>query len=79
MLATNSEFTSPLSLYLYKQDLALSNLQGLICHKAQPTSGERIFGIFLLNVSLLHFSGKLSYVYEKANDFQLITLFCMTL
>ena len=23
---------------MYKQDLALNNLQGLICHKTQPTN-----------------------------------------
>ena len=23
-------------MYLFKQDLALNNLQGLICHKTQP-------------------------------------------
>ena len=24
-------------IYIYKQDLTLNNLQGLICHKTQPT------------------------------------------
>ena len=24
-------------MYMYKQDLAFNNLQGLICHKNQPT------------------------------------------
>ena len=26
------------SIYMYKQDWALNNLQGLICHKTQPTN-----------------------------------------
>ena len=26
------------SIYLYKQDLTLNNLQGLICRKTQPTN-----------------------------------------
>ena len=25
-------------IYIYQQDLALNNLQGLICHKTQPTN-----------------------------------------
>ena len=36
MLSTN-DFTNRIYLiYMYKQDLALNNLQWLICHKTQP-------------------------------------------
>ena len=27
----------PIYIYVYKQDLALNNMQWLICHKTQPT------------------------------------------
>ena len=33
-------------IYMYKQDLALNNLQGLICHKTHPTN---LMGYLLLN------------------------------
>ena len=33
-------------IYMYKQDLALNNLQGLICHKIQPTRVKIMFGAF---------------------------------
>ena len=37
MLSTNSVFTNYIYLiYMYKQNLALNNLQWLICHKTQP-------------------------------------------
>ena len=37
MLSINYLFKNHIySLYMYKQDLALNNLQGLICHKIQP-------------------------------------------
>ena len=29
-------------IYMYKEDLALNNLLGLICHKIQPTSKESL-------------------------------------
>ena len=38
MLPTNYSFTNYIYIYIYKQDLALKNLQGLICHKTQPTT-----------------------------------------
>ena len=41
MLPTNSSFTNhmySIYIYLYKQDLTENNLQGLICHKTQPTN-----------------------------------------
>ena len=38
ILSTNSSFTIHIYLiYIYQQDLALNNLQGLIWHKAQLT------------------------------------------
>ena len=37
MISTNNSFTNHIYLtYMYKQDLALNKLQGLICHKTQP-------------------------------------------
>ena len=30
------QMTDIISIYIYKEDLALNNLQGLICHKTQP-------------------------------------------
>ena len=33
---------------MYKEDLALNNLQGLICHKTQPTKSNQIQIIYLL-------------------------------
>ena len=39
MLPTNYIFTNHIYLiYMYKQDLVYNNLQGLICHKIQPTN-----------------------------------------
>ena len=37
LLSTNYLLTDNIYLiYMFKQDLVLNNLQGLICHKAQP-------------------------------------------
>ena len=32
---------------MYKEDLALNNLQGLICHKTQPTQNNFTLHLFL--------------------------------
>ena len=43
MLPTNYSFTNHIYLiYMHKQDLALNNVQELICYKTQPTSLETI-------------------------------------
>ena len=37
-LSTNNLFTNYIYIYIYKQDLALNNLQGLVCRKTQPAT-----------------------------------------
>ena len=32
----SSDSLKKVNIYMYKQDLAINNLQGLICHKTQP-------------------------------------------
>ena len=34
--------------YMYKEDLALNNLQGLICHKNQSISQCKLFNVNIL-------------------------------
>ena len=57
MLFTNYSFKNPISLsiylsiyiyiYIYTQDLALNKLQGLICHKTQPTNQPIFYDIYI--------------------------------
>ena len=41
MLSTKGLYKSYIfNIYMYIQDLALNNVQGLICHKTQPTNSQ---------------------------------------
>ena len=37
--------------YIYKQDLALNNPQGLICHKTQPKQNLALYRLFIEQIS----------------------------
>ena len=39
-------------MYMYKEDLALNNLQWLICHKTQPNQIIYIFNIYVYKEDL---------------------------
>ena len=50
MSSTNYLFTNHIYLmYMHKQDLALNNLQRLICHKTQPTN-QPIYRIYIVGL-----------------------------
>ena len=63
MFPTNYPFTNHISrIYTYKQDLALNNQQGLICHKIQPTN--HYFDIhYWLTISLKRVARKVPRIY----------------
>ena len=48
---------------MYKQDLALNNLQGLICHKTQPN--QTIFSSFHLSYHIRSIYGHKKYNKER--------------
>ena len=43
-------------IYMYKQDLALNNLQGLICHKTQPTNLNTCTHIFIRHKPIFNYT-----------------------
>ena len=50
MLASNYSYTNNIYIiYVYKQDLTLNNLQGLICHKTQLTITKFFLNLLLLS------------------------------
>ena len=60
MLPTNYLFTV-FNIHMYKEDLALNNLQGLICHKAQLTNQiycDQYIYFYLLYIHILKPSQK---------------------
>ena len=42
-------------MYMYYQDLALNNLQGLICHETQPTSSGVMANVLNYNIVVSEF------------------------
>ena len=50
-LLKNYRFTN--HIYMYKEDLALNNLQWLICHKTQPNQTELIQCISVFSLYML--------------------------
>ena len=45
----NYSFTNKIS-NMYKEDLALNNLEGLICHKTPPTNQSNTMKMFILSL-----------------------------
>ena len=55
-------------MYMYEQDLALNNVQGLICHKTQPTNHN-------FNSVCLLFSKKVKYSFLWENNKKFVKTF----
>ena len=57
-----------ITIYMYKQDLALSSLQVLICYKTQPANyniSNFIQQVFLFNTNSLHIAEYLTIISRK--------------
>ena len=67
----NKMFTNPIYIiYMYKEDLALNNLQWLICHKTQPNQISKLVSI---NTNNLQVNGT-EYSYQIQMIFKLMYL-----
>ena len=49
---------------MYKEDLALNNLQGLICHKTQPNKNIYLIYMYKEDLALNNLQG---LIYHKPN------------